>query len=87
MEHPSPLQSTSLAGLHTWAAPAAVARLQEIAAALPGCGDPRVLEGLARDVPSTVRALEPEVSLALAEVAAALVPHGPAIPRDEQIEG
>lgn len=82
MEPLAALESTSLSGLRGWAAPEAVARLEAIAAALPRCGEPRVLEGLAAALPTTLRGLSPEVGLALASVAAMLVPHGPVIPRD-----
>jgi len=82
MEPLAPLQSTSLAGLRGWAAHEAVARLEAILAALPGCGDPQVLEGLAKGLPTTVAGLAPEVSLLLAAVAAALVPQGVVPPRD-----
>jgi HEAT repeat protein len=81
MDRPA-LQSTALEGLRAWAAPEAVARLGAIAEALPTCGDPQVLEGLALALPQSVSGLEPEVCLALSSVAAALVSHGPVIPRD-----
>jgi HEAT repeat protein len=81
MDRPT-LSLSSLESLHAWAAPEAVARLGALADALPTCGDPERLEALARALPAAVSGLEPEVCLALASVAAALVPHGPVIPRD-----
>lgn len=82
MEPLATLQSTSLSGLRGWAAGEAVVRIEAIAAALPGCGDRQVLEGLAQGLPTTLRELAPEVALALASLAAALVPYGIVIARD-----
>lgn len=76
------LAPNALEGLEGWTAPEAVARLAAVAAALPSCADLGVLEGLARALPNTVATLAPEVCAALTGVAAALVPHGPVIPRD-----
>lgn len=78
---------TAFAGLAACSPADAVARLAALAAALPGCDDPRALEDLAASLPDSVADLEPEVCLALQDLAMALVPHGPNMPGDlEELE-
>lgn len=73
---------TSLADLVAGTPVDAIARLTDLAEALPTCNDPSALAALARSVPEAVADLAPEVSLALHGLVAALVAHRPSIPRD-----
>ncbi|MCX4244512.1 HEAT repeat domain-containing protein [Paraliomyxa miuraensis] len=77
-----PPSSSVLEGSSAWPAPLALARLEALLDALPSRSDPRALQALAQALPPSVSALAPEVCLALARVAEALVPHGPVLPRD-----
>lgn len=76
------MDRSDLERLDTLPAAAAVLRIGALLDALPTCNDPGALEQLARALPTTVAGLEPEVCLALQELAAALVPQGPRIPQD-----
>lgn len=81
-----PLRAEALAGIAYAPAAEAVDRIAAVAAALPACDDPSLLHALAAALPRQLAALAPEVSLALAELAAALAPHAPpldaALPAD-----
>lgn len=76
------MERPDLEHLDTLPAADAVLRIAGVLDALPTCNDPEALEQLARALPTTVARLEPEVSQALQALAAALVPHGPQLPRD-----
>lgn len=72
----------ALEGHEHWDPPTGVSRLHALLAALPTCRDPDALQGLASGLPRDVVELAPEVCLALAELALALAPYQPTLPRE-----
>jgi HEAT repeats len=78
----APLRGTELQDLAKHSAVEVVERLAEVAAALPSCEAPEVLGQLARSMPARLAGLQPEVAMALGEVALQLASSGPRLPED-----
>ncbi|MBX3231404.1 MAG: HEAT repeat domain-containing protein [Labilithrix sp.] len=74
--------SALVKGLEGLAPAVAIARLVQLRDALASVGDPDALTEIAKAIPLRVARLAPEVSLLLAEIAAALAPYRPTLPAD-----
>ncbi|PRQ04433.1 hypothetical protein ENSA5_07690 [Enhygromyxa salina] len=84
MRSESPLEAatSTLARVAALPLPEALTRLDVIAAALPSCGAPERLDAIAAALPQRLGELAPELGLALARLAAELLPHAPSVPDD-----